>query len=325
MRFIIIGAGGIGGVVGGRLAQNGHDVSLVARGAHAAAIRSDGLQLRSPEGVETLRLPVVEHPRGLEFRTGDVAMVAVKSQDTIGVLEALAIAAGPELPVVCLQNGVDNERQALRRFRNVYAVPVVCPTGHLSPGEVTVYSSPVSGIFDVGRYPSGTDETCATVSGALASSTFSSEVRGDVMRWKWAKLLSNLGNAIEAICGDITAESRLVPLVRAEGEAVLAAAGVDFATLDEERVRRGDLMRLRPVEGERRGGGSSWQSLVRGTGSIESDHLNGEIVLLGRIHGVPTPVNEALQLLANRAAVAGTPPGSMTEDDVIEFTRAARR
>jgi 2-dehydropantoate 2-reductase len=325
MRFIIIGAGGIGGVVGGRLAQSGHDVVLVARGAHGAAIRSDGLQLRSANGVETLRLPVAEHPSDVDFRDGDIAMVAVKSQDTVAVLEALAIVAGAELPVVCLQNGVDNERQALRRFRNVYAVPVICPTAHLSPGEVTVYSSPVSGIFDVGRYPSGTDETCATISAALARSTFASEVCADVMRWKWAKLLSNLVNASEAICGEITDDSRLVPLVRAEGEAVLAAAGISYASAEEEQVRRGDLMRIRPVDGERRGGGSSWQSLVRGVGSIETDHLNGEIVLLGRIHGVPTPVNETLQLLANRAAFARTPPGSMTEDEVIALSDAAPR
>lgn len=325
MRFIIIGAGGIGGVVGGRLAQHGHDVVLVARGAHAAAMRSDGLRLRSPDGSDTLRLPVFERPGDLEYRAGDIALVAVKSQDTVGVLDALVNAAGPLLPLVCLQNGVDNERQALRRFRNVYAVPVMCPAGHLAPGEVTVYSSPVSGIFDIGRYPNGADETCAGVSAALASSTFSSEVRKDVMRWKWAKLLNNLGNAIEAICGEVPADSRLVPLVRGEGEKVLAAAGIAVATADEDQHRRGELIRLRPVEGERRGGGSSWQSLVRGLGSIESDHLNGEIVLLGRLHGVPTPVNEALQLLANRAALARTPPGSMSEDDVIAFSGAAPR
>lgn len=320
MRFIIIGAGGIGGVVGGRLAQHGHEVVLVARGTHAAAMRSNGLVLRSPDGSDTLHLPVFERPADVPLRAGDIAMMAVKSQDTVGVLDALALAAGPQLPVVCLQNGVDNERQALRRFRNVYAVPVVCPAGHVSPGEVTLYSSPVSGIFDVGRYPTGTDETGAAISAALASSTFSSEVRADVMRWKWAKLLSNLGNAIEAICGEITADSRLMDRVRAEGESVLAAAGIAVASAEEERVRRGDLIRLRPVEGERRGGGSSWQSLVRGVGSIESDHLNGEIVLLGRMHGVPTPVNEALQVLANRAAADRTPPGSMTEDEVIAFS-----
>jgi 2-dehydropantoate 2-reductase len=76
-------------------------------------------------------------------------------------------------------------------------------------------------------------------------------------------------------------------------------------------------VQARPVNGSARSGGSSWQSLARGTGSIEADFLNGEIVLLGREHGVPTPVNEALQRLANQAAREGSAPGSMTPRKVL--------
>lgn len=321
MRFIIYGAGGIGGVVGGRLAQSGHEVTLIARGRHAAAMRAEGLRLESPAGTDVVRLPVVERPSEITFGPDDVVLVAVKSQDSAAVFDALALAAGPGLPVVCLQNGVENERMALRRFRNVYAVPVVCPTGHLQPGVVTAYSAPVTGIFDIGRYPTGSDTMCQAVSSALAVSTFSSEVRDDVMRWKWSKLLSNLGNAIEAICGAIDAGSRLAPMARSEGEAVLHAAGIDFASQDEEQARRGDL-RLRPVDGERRGGGSSWQSLMRGVGSIETDHLNGEIALLGRLYGVPTPVNETLQRIAVRLAADHAAPGSLSEDEVLAMIDA---
>ena len=54
----------------------------------------------------------------------------------------------------------------------------------------------------------------------------------------------------------------------------------------------------REIEGARARGGSTWQSLARGTGTIETDYLNGEIALLGRLHGVPTPVNAALQAIA---------------------------
>jgi 2-dehydropantoate 2-reductase len=68
-----------------------------------------------------------------------------------------------------------------------------------------------------------------------------------------------------------------------------------------------------------RGGGSSWQSLARGTGSIETDFLNGEIVMLGRLHGVPTPANAAMQRIANRLARDGTLPGTMA---VAEIERA---
>jgi 2-dehydropantoate 2-reductase len=87
-------------------------------------------------------------------------------------------------------------------------------------------------------------------------------------------------------------------------------------------ARRGDLLRMHAIDGDRWQGGSSWQSLARGAGSIETDYLNGEIVLLGRLHGVPTPVNELLQRLAREAAAAGRPPGTMSADDVLALLPA---
>ena len=98
---------------------------------------------------------------------------------------------------------------------------------------------------------------------------------------------------------------------------MIAAAGIDCASAEEDADRRGDLISLRPIAGERRGGGSSWQSLARGTGSIEVDQLNGEIVLLGRLHGVPTPVNELLQTVAHELARTRAEPGSLTEADLL--------
>jgi 2-dehydropantoate 2-reductase len=74
---------------------------------------------------------------------------------------------------------------------------------------------------------------------------------------------------------------------------------------------------MKPIEGVRREGGSSWQSLARGQGSIEADYLNGEIVLLGRLHGVPTPANELFQRLAVEFAAEGRPPGSLSVDEVL--------
>ena len=250
-----------------------------------------------------------------------VVIGAVKGQDTRGVLDALG-EAPVELPVVCLQNGVDNERQALRRFRRAYAVPVMCPASHLEPGVVEASSAPVAGIFDVGRYPMGVDDVAESVSAAFSSSGSSSIARADVMRFKWSKLLMNLGNALEAACGTIQPGSELYRAARAEGRAAIAAAGIDCATKEEDRERRGDLISIQPVAGATRGGGSSWQSLARGTGSIEVDNLNGEIVLLGRLHGVPTPVNELLQRTAHELARAGAPPGSLTEEELSARLRS---
>lgn len=318
MRFIVFGAGAIGGVVGARLFEHGHEVLLVARGAHARAIRERGLRVESPDGSTTLAVPVVEHPSEIAFREReDVVLLATKSQDTRDALDALAASAPPGIAVACLQNGVENERLALRRFANVYAVCVWCPTAHLEPGVVQVYSAPIAGIFDLGRCPEGVDGTARALAGALSASGFSSEAKADILRWKYSKLLTNLGNGIEAACGPGARVGRAYELARQEGIACLRAAGIEFASTEEDAARRGDLVRIRPIAGQRRGGGSTWQSLARGTGTVEADYLNGEIVLLGRLHGVPTPVNECLQRLAERLARDRVPPGSIPPDELL--------
>lgn len=315
MRFVVLGAGAIGGVVGGRLVEHGHDVVLVARGDHGAAIAADGLLVRSPDREVRVHPPVVAHVGELELGDDDVVLLAVKGQDTPAALASLA-GAPADVAVVCLQNGVDNERLLLRRTPRVYAVPVMLPATHLVPGVVDASSAPTTGILDVGRYPEGEDELCHAISAAFGRSGFSSEVNPTVMRFKWSKLLMNLGNALEAACGPVGRGDPLYRAARAEADAVLSAAGVDVASDDEDAARRGDLISIKPIAGERRGGGSSWQSLARGTGSIEADLLNGEIVLLGRLHGIPTPVNELLQRTANDLARRAAGPGSMTSDEL---------
>jgi hypothetical protein len=99
--------------------------------------------------------------------------------------------------------------------------------------------------------------------------------------------------------------------------AALTAAGIDFATDDEDRARRQNHLKIRPIAGQTRGGGSTWQSFARGSRVVETDFLNGEIVLLGRLHGVPTPVNELLQRLAHELASAGAAPESMSAEEVM--------
>ena len=131
------------------------------------------------------------------------------------------------------------------------------------------------------------------------------------MRWKYRKLIMNLYNALEALLGGGPWPDELTSAIGLEAESALQAAGIDVATAEEDRERRGELLTISPVAGGRRGGGSSWQSLERGLGSIETDYLNGEIVLLGRLHGVPTPVNALVQRLAGEAARNKAAPGQL--------------
>ncbi|MFF2379006.1 ketopantoate reductase family protein [Streptomyces sp. NPDC058108] len=333
MRYVIIGAGAVGGAVGGRLAEAGHDVVLVARGAHHEALRAGGLRLTTPEGVRTHRLPVVDGPATLgALRADDVLMVAVKTQDSEAALAAWGPApvagggtAAERLPLVCAQNGVEGQRLALRRFRRVYGVCVWLPATFVEPGAVSAAGAPLTGILHLGRYPHGTDETVRRIAADLEESRFGAPVVPDVTRWQYAKLLGNLANAVEAVSGPVGGQEslELVGRVRAEGEAVLAAAGIAYAGEEEQRHARGDRIRLQPLDGSPRRGGSSWQSLDRATGTIEADHLNGEIALLGRLHGVPTPLNELLQRLANTFARERRAPGSMPVAELVRLAGEA--
>ncbi|RIQ37833.1 ketopantoate reductase family protein [Jiangella rhizosphaerae] len=325
MAFVIYGAGAIGGVLGARLHSAGFDVRLIARGAHLSAVRAGGLRVESPEGTTTVPVPVYGSPAEAGVEAGDVVILTMKSQDTPAALEALRAVADPSTPVVCVQNGVANERLALRLFSHVYGVCVMFPAAHVEPGVVQARSAPTPGILDIGRYPAGIDDTGRSVAGAFAKAGFVSEPREDIMRWKYRKLVMNLGNAVTALCGADDpdgAAAEVLALVRAEGEAVLAAAGIDVVDEQTDRERRAGILRMPAFEGRAPDGGSSVQSLLRGTGSIEADYLNGEIVLLARLHGVPAPANDLVRQLAVVAARERVAPGSVPASELLERLRA---
>jgi 2-dehydropantoate 2-reductase len=239
----------------------------------------------------------------------------MKTQDTEAALDELRAAAGASIPVFCAQNGVENERLALRRFQHVYGVTVMLPAAHMEPGIVRSHAANKSGMLDLGQYPSGSDDVAQAVADDLNASDFSVIVHSTVMRWKYAKLLGNLGNALQAACGFGADYGDIYAVVRDEALACYRAADIDCADADEVRERRDGVLGFTP-SGPRRQGGSSWQSLARGTGSIETDFLNGQISLLGRLYNVPTPANSALQHIAARLVREGAEPGSLTPDDV---------
>lgn len=312
MRFVVYGAGAVGGVVGARLHRSGHEVVLIARGAHLDAMRELGLRVESPEGGELVHVAVAGHPREAGIGAGDAVLLAMKTQDTAAALGELSAAAPDDAAVVCLQNGLENERLALRFFAAVYGVSVVCPAAHLVPGVVEQHSAPVPGILDVGCHPDGRDAAAEAIAAAFRDAGFLSDARPDIGRWKRGKLIANLANAVEAVCGTRDGTAELVDAARAEGEACLRAAGLDWADPTAD-TRFGEL------DVSSRAGGSSWQSLERRASAVETDWLNGEIVLLGRSHGVPTPVNAVLQRLAAELARRAGGPGEMAPGDVLEL------
>ncbi len=322
MRFIIYGAGAIGGTIGGRLHQAGHEVVLICRGAHLDAVRAGGLLLQAPEGEVRLPAPAVGHPRDISWQPGDVVILTMKTQDTEAALRDLEAAAGVSVPVVCAQNGVENERMAARRFEHVYAMLVALPATHLVPGEVIASGAPLSGCLHAGVYPTGVDDTIGEVCTALARSHFHCQPSADAMALKYRKLMLNLGNGLEVITGQRSwgaggAVGEFAARLRAEAEACYAAAGVVAVSPEEYQERVTRHYRATPVAGQERGGSSTLQSLLRGHSTIEVDYLNGEIELLGKLYGVATPCNTAVRRVATDFAARGVQPGAMTLEELV--------
>lgn len=318
MRYVVIGAGAIGGTIGVRLHEAGRDVVLVARGAHLDAIREHGLRLDEPGRTRTARLPAAGSVAEVGWRDGDVAVLCTKTQDTAPLLDELA-AAAPDVPIVCAQNGVANERMAAARFTRVQAICVVLPAEHLEPGLVVTFSGADGAGLDVGRYPSGVDDLTTAIADDLTAAGFSCRATPEIMPWKYSKLLMNLGNAVEACCGlDDPDAAELGRAARAEGRRCLAAAGIAIPTREEQQARLAELRRGEEVDGRPRHGGSTWQSMQRGTGSVEVEALTGEIVRIGREHGVPTPINDVLLETTLAMAAAGERPGARSAADLLD-------
>ena len=199
---------------------------------------------------------------------------------------------------------------------------VVMPATFIRAGEVAAFGAPHAGLFDIGRYPTGTDATVASIVDALNHAGFAAFAQEHAMESKYGKLLMNLGNVVDAAAGDSKENDDLLKRARDEAAAVLRAAGSAGADVGPDSERRKRLMQVQPVAGAERVGSSSAQSLARGTGSIETDYLNGEIVLLGRLHGVATPVNDGLCRLGWLLVNEKRPAGSMTISEIESIISA---
>jgi 2-dehydropantoate 2-reductase len=302
--------------VGLRLARQGREVVLIARGTQLDVLRRDGLIMRTPDGEDRMRLPVVAHPHEIDFRPDDAVLLCMKTQDTESAILALEASAGPDIAVFCCQNGVENERLAARHFARVFGVHIYMLASFVTPGIVSTSWTPVPGILDVGRFCGDSDAPAETFASDLTAAGFGSQVTDAIMRWKYAKLLGNLGNALDAACGANTDAPDITSALRREGVAALQAARIDYASDEELQARRSTSTWNLP---EPHIGNSTWQSVARGAGSTEVDYFNGEIVLLGRLHGVPAPYNEAVRRLANRVARERLQPGAVTVDEVRDL------
>jgi thiosulfate/3-mercaptopyruvate sulfurtransferase len=348
-RYIVIGAGAAGVTLAAELQQAGRDVVLAGRGTQLAAARAGRLRYIRPEGQRRLNLPVVGDPAELELQTSDVLLLATKTQDAEPAIAQWAWqpvrppgnpAGGTQrpaaavLPLITVQNGLETERAALRRFTTVFAGVLLLPASYLSPGEIVSPAAPAVGALILGRYPPPAqlqdvqpqdaqrqgapppDSRLAAIAGDLRAARFEVQISADVTRWKAAKLLTSATFVLSALYAPGERREEAAALVRAETRDILLAAGQDIADLRAETTVDLNQLTVQPVPGYERRGNSTWQSLRRSS-PLETDFLNGEIVLTARLLGRRAPVSEALLERVHRAQRDGTEPGTLPESDLL--------
>jgi 2-dehydropantoate 2-reductase len=293
MKIAFMGSGGVGGLIGARLAQAGCDVSFIARGAHLAAMREHGLKLESPVGnVHLPNVRVTDDPGSLG--PVDIVVIAVKLWDTGAAARAIAPLIGPDTGVLSLQNGVRKDEILRPIFgeRALMGGVAYMGTAISRPGVILHTGTLQRVVF--GEYDGRRSKRAEALLGFLQKTGIDARLSDDIRRSIWEKFVFLVGMAA------VTATIRLPlgpilkhPLTRQfyldamrEAAAVGRAHGVRLPEdIAEERLAFSDTLPPSMTA-------SLQLDLERGN-PLEVEWLSGSVVELGAAVGVPTPIHRA--------------------------------
>ncbi|MGM0398587.1 MAG: 2-dehydropantoate 2-reductase [Halobacteriota archaeon] len=297
MHFAIYGAGGIGAYLGARLADAGHDVSLVARGDHLEALQSDGLRVESVFGDTAVDLPATDDPA--DIGPVDFVLFTVKAYDTRSAAERLDPLIGPETAVVSFQNGVDNERWIAEEVGESHVVGGVAYIFSTieSPGVVAHTGGPARFVF--GEMDGTRTERIAALEKALTESDGVEAVLADdiqVELWKKFAFIcaqSGMTAATRKPIGRIRETAATWQMYRRVIEEVVTLArakGIDVpAGTVEEWLAFAESFDSEMF--------SSLHYDLVNENRLELDALNGAVVRHAEQAGVETPMNEAVHAI----------------------------
>jgi 2-dehydropantoate 2-reductase len=296
-----MGAGAVGSYYGALLARDGHEVTLVARGAHLEALRRrEAVVVREADG-RRWEAPVAARDRPGRG-AADLAIVTTKSHDTLAAARALGDGLSTVTPVLSLQNGIENVGRLASALGDERVLGGVAFVG-VRIEEPGVVDHQAEGLVRIG-HPRGPDR--ARAAHEVLAGSWDVVLSDDIVHDQWHKLLWNAGfNAICAVTGATAGEALAVPdserLVRAAMREVVAVAAANGVVLTEADV---DEM-ARPNEVLRDYRPSTARDLDAGK-RLERDALCGFLAREGARLGVPAPVNAVLDaLLALQEARAG--------------------
>jgi 2-dehydropantoate 2-reductase len=306
MRIVIMGAGGLGGYFGARLAAAGNDVAFVARGAHLAAIRQDGLRVTSARGDLHLR-DVVATDDPSTLAPADVVMISVKLWDTEAAAEAVMPLVRPGTAVVSFQNGVSKDATLTRILGREAVIGGVGQIGVViaSPGVIAHTGTMAKLTF--GELDNRRTARVEALLAACTAAGIDAEIADDINLAIWQKFAFLVGMSastasMRSNLGPIRANPQTLAFLHdVMQEVVLVGRALGVPLAEDFADQRMVMIQGLPPQMT----ASMQGDLARGN-RLELPWLSGAVVDMGKQVGVPTPLNRAvsdiLALYAN-----GTP------------------
>ncbi|MCY0148177.1 2-dehydropantoate 2-reductase [Hoeflea sp. G2-23] len=293
MKVAVMGAGGVGGFYGAKLAEAGHDVSFIARGAHLEAIREKGLLIENITDGTSQKYDVMATEKPADIGKVDFLLFAVKMWDMEAAIETVKVVVGDNTSILSLQNGVIKDIILKQRFDEKAVLGGVgyVATAITRPGVVGQTGDLQK--ITIGEYDQSVSDRVRTIVASFASTGIEAKASSDIEKVLWEKYVFLVGLSAATAATRLpigilrkTPETRqLLRQIIAEAVAVGRARGVhlpeDYA---DDRMRFVDTL---PDAMK----ASMLHDLEAGK-PMELRWLSGGIVDLGREVGVPTPANE---------------------------------
>jgi 2-dehydropantoate 2-reductase len=296
VKIGVVGAGGVGGYFGGRLAEAGNDVYLLARGPHLAAIRANGLRVRSVKG--DFVAPVLATGDPGEIGQCDAILFCVKSYDSREAAAGLAPMLGEETAVVSLQNGVDNEETiaAVIGADKVLGGAAFIFSTITEPGVVAHTGGPARLVF--GEIDGVRTDRVERLLAACRAAGIDADVPSDIRAVLWSKFaficaVAGMTSVVRLPLGEIRDDEDAWAMFRRLVEEVVAVGLAEGVPLAGDTVEQQIALAAAQPAGAY---SSLHHDLVNGN-RMELDALHGAVVRRGTRRGVPTPANAAIHAI----------------------------
>lgn len=302
-----MGAGSIGGYFGGMLARDGHDVTLIARGEHLDAIRSDGLRMQTEAGDFVVSCSATDNPT--DVGPVELALLTTKTYHNGDAVPAMAPMVGPETAILCLQNGIDSYRPLLDAFPDATVLPGAAYIEASRPGPGAVRQSGavvriVTGPVRGADLPHG--QRAAEICAAFQAAGIPAEASDDIAVTLWTKFLF-----IATMAGTTSLAREHINdlLPRPEWRKIIVGCMEEI-----ERAGRASGVELaqgivpdtlRYIEEGGAAMRSSMHADLTACRPMELETLNGAVVRAGESAGVATPINDVIYAALKPYAAGG--------------------